>query len=40
LQQKLDDALKVTQRAGGIDYPRHRTALGRRGFSPRAFAAR
>jgi len=40
IKQELDNALQVSKCGGGIDYPRHRTARGRRGLPPRALAAR
>ena len=40
IEQELHDALKVFDRSVGIDYPRHRTAFGRRTARPRALASR
>ena len=39
-EKELDDALQIRERATGIDYARHRTALGRRALRPPALAAR
>lgn len=40
IEQELHDALKIFNRSFGIDYPRHRTAFGRRTARPRALASR
>lgn len=40
IEQEFHDALKIFNRSFGIDYPRHRTAFGRRTARPRAFASR
>ena len=38
LEQMLDNAFEVGPGFGGIDYPRHRTGLGRFATRPRALA--
>ena len=40
LQQKFDEALKVGQSFGRIDYFLHRTGFGRRAARPRIFASK
>ena len=39
LEQMLDDAFEIGQSFSGINYPRHRTGLGRFAARPRAAAA-
>lgn len=40
LEKELHQALEILKRRRGIDYTRHRTALGRRALRPRTFASR
>ena len=37
---RASEALEILKRRRGIDYTRHRTALGRRALRPRTFASR
>lgn len=39
LKQMLDDAIEIAERFRGINYPRHRTGLGRFAAWPCTFAA-